>query len=253
MFNNIKYSYEKNPRTGGKSGFFLNSGSSSWEEWQEEYPVFYFRELSRSNGVIYLYDQSRKIHVSIPERGGVARFKYDNTRDWEFLFNVKKSTETKLTTGLTVMYPWKDPPSDRWAIIPLDISVEIVPIYGNLTLKFQLWNKDRASNRRFNAIYSGPAVGLSAGINLSLNNQWQDFGTAGKVPPSEFNGLGAEVRSLGASVLVGYNRTGIKLPNVDTSPARPAIGGFTASAGGLISVFVSGGEFRVLPTLVANA
>jgi hypothetical protein len=81
---------------------------------------------------------------------------------------------------------------------------------------------------------------------LNMDPSWINFGSAQKVRPSELSGLGANIRSLAIGIgIIGLSTASLKLPNVDTAPARIDIGGLSASFGIRASAFYAGGEFRV--------
>jgi hypothetical protein len=141
------------------------------------------------------------------------------------------------------MEPWKDEPSNQWSIRSL-AGAELAPGFGRLHIEFEL--KNRLTNRLYRAVYNGQVAGLGLGYSISLSPSWTDFGSAQKVRPSELAGLGADVRCLGFSVgAIGVSTASLKLPNVDTAPARIDIGGVSAAFGFKASAFYSGGEFRV--------
>ena len=80
-----------------------------------------------------------------------------------------------------------------------------------------------------------------------MNPSWVKFRTAGKVKPSELDGLGANIRAAGIGIgIIGLSMASMKLPNVDTSPSRIDLGGVSASLGISVSAFYSGGEFRAI-------
>jgi hypothetical protein len=139
--------------------------------------------------------------------------------------------------------PWKDEPSNYWAIRPL-AGGEIAIGLGRLHLEFEL--KNRTSGQVYDAVFSGQVAGVAAGFSLNMDPSWINFGSAQKVRPSELSGLGANIRSLAIGIgIIGLSTASLKLPNVDTAPARIDIGGLSASFGIRASAFYAGGEFRV--------
>ncbi len=86
----MKYSYQKNQLTDWKDGYFIETGNKHWVEFQEKDTKFHFIEKKRDRDFIYLFGKDRNIWVSLPIEGGVARYRWDNDRNWTQLYNVHK-------------------------------------------------------------------------------------------------------------------------------------------------------------------